>query len=107
MDRVTFDQFKALEIRIGKILSAEKIEGADKLLKLEVDFGDEERQIVAGIALHYDPKDLIGQKLPFVTNLEPRKFKGVESQGMLMAIEGEKPVLLKPSEDVELGSRIV
>lgn len=106
---ITFEEFKKIEIRIGKIVSVEKVENADKLLKLTVDFGSEigERQIVSGIAEYYQPSDLEGKKLPFVVNLEPRKFKGVESQGMLMAVEGGKPVLLVPSEDVEKGSLIV
>lgn len=109
MDTVTFEEFKKVEIRIGKILSAEKVENADKLLKLQIDFGAEigERQIVSGIAEHYQPEDLVGKKLPFIVNLEPRKFRGVESQGMLMAVAGEKPVLLFPAEDVKEGSEIV
>lgn len=109
MDNITFEEFKKIEIRIGKVLKVEKVENADKLLKLTVDFGAEigERQIVSGIAEYYQPDDLKEKKLPFVVNLEPRKFKGVESQGMLMAVEGEKPVLLMPSENVKKGSSIV
>ncbi len=109
MDTVTFEEFKKVEIRIGKILSAEKVENADKLLKLQIDFGAEigERQIVSGIAQYYQPDELVGKKLPFIVNLEPRKFRGVESQGMLMAVAGEEPVLLFPAEDVKEGSEIV
>lgn len=109
MSSVTFEEFKRVEIRIGKILSVEKVEKADKLLKLEVDFGSEvgKRQIVSGIAEFFKPDELKGKKLPFIVNLEPRKFKGVESQGMLMAVAGEKPILLLPSEDVDAGSEIV
>lgn len=104
---ISIDEFKKVEIRIGKVLSVEKVEGADKLLRLEVDFGDFKRQIVSGIAEHYSSKDLKGKKLPFIVNLEPRIFKGVESQGMLLALSSDKPVLLVPSEDVEVGTEAV
>lgn len=106
---ITLDEFRKVEIRIGKILSCEKVENADKLLKLQVDFSGEIgiRQIVSGIAEHYIPEDLVGKKLPFIVNLEPRKFKGEESQGMLMAVDSDKPVLLIPSEDVAEGSEVV
>lgn len=109
MNQISFEEFKKVEIRIGKILSVEKVENADKLLKLEVDFGADtgKKQIVSGIAEFFQPDELVGKKLPFIVNLEPRKFKGVESQGMLMAVAGEKPVLLIPSEDVAEGSEIV
>lgn len=106
---ISLDEFRKIEIRIGKILSAEKVENADKLLKLEVDFGSEvgKRQIVSGIAEYYKEEDLVGKKLPFIVNLEPRKFKGVESQGMLLALSGDKPVLLIPAEEVEEGTQAV
>lgn len=104
---ITHDDFAKLEIRIGKVISAEKIENTDKLLRLEVDFGDEKRQIVSGIAEHYQPEDLIGHEFPFLTNLEPRMLKGVESQGMILAIgTEEKIVLIEPQEEVPLGSKI-
>lgn len=105
---ITFDDFKKVEIRVGKILTCERVENADKLLKLQVDFGDYKRQIVSGIAEWYTPESLTGKLLPFIVNLEPRNFRGEESQGMLMAIEGEeKPVLLEPSEVVKEGSEVV
>lgn len=105
---ITFEDFKKAEIRVGKVLSCEKIENADKLLKLQVDFGDFKRQIMSGIAEWYKPEDLEGKKLPFIVNLEPRNFRGHESQGMLMAIDGEdKPVFLIPTEDVKEGSLVV
>lgn len=104
---ITFEDFKKLDIRIGKILTAEKIEGTDKLLKLEVGFGSEKRQIVSGIAEFYKPEDLVGKECPFLVNLEPRVIKGVESQGMILAISaGEKIVLLKPQKKVPVGSLI-
>lgn len=108
MDLITFEEFKKVEIRIGKILSAEKVENADKLLKLQVDFGDYQRQIVSGIAESFTIKELVGKILPFIVNLEYRKFKGEESQGMLMAIDADgKTVLLEPAGDVPLGTLVV
>ena len=107
MNMINFEDFKKLDLRIGKILSAEKIEGSDKLLKLVVDFASEQRQIVAGIAEFYQPESLIGKEFPFVINLEPRTLKGVESQGMILAASTEgKPVLMSPTEDVPPGSVI-
>lgn len=116
MDSITFEDFRKIEIRIGKILSCEKVENADKLLKLQVDFGPsassgqvhEIRQIVSGIAESFTPEELVGKKLPFIVNLEYRKFKGEESQGMLMAIDADdKTVLLEPSAEVEEGTEVV
>lgn len=108
MDSITFEEFKKVEVRIGLVTNCEKMENADKLLKLQVDFGEFKRQIVSAIADWYEPKDLEGKKLPFIVNLEPRKFRGEESQGMLMAMDTkDKPVLLIPSEDVPLGTLVV
>lgn len=105
---VTFDDFKKIEIRIGKVLSCDKMENADKLLRLQVDFGDFKRQIISGIAQWYDPKNLEGKLLPFIVNLEPRNFMGEESQGMLMAAEGEDgPVFLEPSKGIKEGTLVV
>lgn len=105
---ITFEDFEKLEIRIGKILTAERIEGTDKLLKLSVDFGgSSKRQIVSGIAQFYPPEKLVGKQFPFAVNLEPRIIRGVESQGMILAISaGEKIVLLKPQKKVPTGSVI-
>ena len=108
MDFITFDDFKKIEIRIGKILTAEKVENADKLLKLQVDFGEFKRQIVSGIAQSFTQEELVGKSLPFIVNLEYRKFKGEESQGMLMAIDADgKTVLLEPSDEVTNGTEVV
>ncbi len=105
---ITFDDFKKIEIRVGKVLTCEKIENADKLLRLQVDFGDFKRQIISGIAQWYDPKDSEGKFLPSTVNLEPRNFRGEESQGMLMAAEGEDgPVFLEPSKDIKEGTLVV
>jgi methionyl-tRNA synthetase len=108
MDSITFDEFKKVEVRVGLVTKVEKVENADKLLKLQVDFGEFKRQIVSAIAEWYQPEDLEGKKLPFIVNLEPRKFRGEESQGMLMAMDTEdKPVLLVPAEDVPVGTLVV
>lgn len=108
MDTINFEDFKKTEIRIGKVVKCEKAENADKLLKLTVDFGEFKRQIISAIAQWYKPEDLEGKKLPFIVNLEPRNFRGHESQGMLMAIEGEfGPVFLVPTEEVKEGSLVV
>lgn len=104
---VQIDDFKKLEIKIGMIVSAEPIAGADKLLKLEVDVGNEKRQIVAGLAQVYKPEELVGKQVPILLNLEPRTFKGVESQGMLLAVNCDgKPALLVPEKEVPQGSNI-
>lgn len=85
-NKINYDQFKSVEIKVGEILSAEKVENADKLLKLKVGFGEEERQIISGISEFYpEPQELVGKKVPFVTNLEPRTIRGHESNGMIMA----------------------
>lgn len=105
---VNIEDFKKLEIRIGKVIACEKVENADKLLKLEVDFGEFSRQILSGIAEWYKPEDLIGKLLPFVVNLEPRVIRGLESQGMLVAVGTDEggAVLLEPQKEVALGSPI-
>jgi methionyl-tRNA synthetase len=87
---ISIDDFKKIEIKIGEIKSAEKIENSAKLLKLSVDFGeDAPRQILSGIAVHFpDPNELVGKKCAFATNLEPRMLMGMESQGMILAVSG-------------------
>ncbi len=97
--------FKKLDIRIGTIISCEKVEDADKLLRLEVDFGSEKRQIISGVALVYTPDQLVGKQCPFIVNLEPRVIRGLESQGMIMAADMEgSPVLLHPDKEIPRGS---
>jgi len=104
---ITFDDFKKLDIRIGKILSAEKVSGTDKLMKLEVDFSAEKRQLVAGIAEFFEPDHLIGKEIPVLLNLEPRSIRGIESQGMILAIDVDgKPILMHPEKEVPPGSII-
>jgi len=103
---ITFDDFAKLEIRIGTVVSAEKVENADKLLKLEVDLGEEKRQIVSGIADWYKPEDLVGKQVPVLTNLEPRIFKEVESQGMILATGSDTAILLHPDKEVPAGTKV-
>jgi len=91
------------------VKTAEKVKGADKLLKLEVDIGTEVRTVVAGIAEKYDPEKIIGMKVVIVANLQPRKLRGIESNGMIVAASiGEKglPVLVSFLEDVPIGARL-
>jgi len=106
---ISIDDFKKVEIKIGQILSAEKVENADKLLKLSVDFGEEKpRQIISGISSYFEnPGDLIGKKCAFATNLEPRVIKGLESQGMILAVSGENFFsLLSADSSVVPGSSV-
>ena len=107
MKDINFEEFQKIDLRIGKITEAEKIEGTDKLLKLKVDLGKEKRQLVAGIAKFYQPEDLVGKEIVVVANLEPKILRGIESQGMLLAgdVKG-KPVLLKPDQEVPPGTKI-
>lgn len=103
---ITTDDFKKLEIKIGKIISAEKVVGADKLLKLIFDIGGEERQIISGLTQEFpDPSVLVGREMPVLLNLEPATFKGQTSYGMILAVDvAGKPILLHPAESVPAGS---
>jgi len=106
--KITIDDFAKVELRVAQIKVAERVKGADKLLRLEVDLGTETRQILAGIAEAYAPETLVGRKIVIVANLAPRKMRGLESNGMLLAasLEGGKPVLASFLEDVPLGARL-
>ena len=103
---VKFEDFQKLDIRIGTIVEAEKVASADKLLKLIVDLGEEKRQLVAGIALQYEPQELPGKQVPIVCNLEPAKIRGVESNGMVLCVAMPEPVLLAPVKKVPNGSKV-
>jgi len=109
-EKITIDDFKKVEIKIGQIVTAEKVEGADKLVKFTVDFKEEAlRQILSGIAVHYpDPSVLVGKKFPFVTNLEPRTIRGFESNGMILAASDTEGgfALLEPSSDILHGTKL-
>lgn len=105
METISYDEFKKVELRVAKVLAAEGVEGSDKLIKLQVSLGTEERQIIAGVGKVYVPEDLIGKEIIIVANLEPRKLMGLESQGMLLAADDMgKPVLLAPTSEVPPGS---
>jgi methionyl-tRNA synthetase len=105
---ITIDDVVKLDLRVAQVLVAERVPKADKLLRLEVDLGYEKRQILAGIAQYYTPEQLIGRRIVVVANLAPRKMRGLESNGMLLAasLEGGNPVLAGFLEDVPLGARL-
>ena len=104
---ISFDDFKKLDLRTATIISAERMGGSEKLLKLQIDLGEEKRQIVAGIGKTYDPDSLIGRQIVVVANLESKSLMGIESQGMLLAADGKDgPVLLQPDEIVPPGTGI-
>lgn len=105
---ITYDDFIKIDLRVAKILSAEKVEGSDKLVKLQIDVGElGQRQLVAGIGKVYEPAILVGKQIVIVANLEPRKLMGVESNGMLLAASDEMgPVLICPESDVLPGTSI-
>ena len=107
--KITIDDFLKVELRVGEVKVAEKVKGADKLLRMEVDIGSEVRQIVAGIAKAYEPEKLVGRKVVIVANLQPRKLRGLESQGMIVAAslgEDGVPVLAGFLEDVPVGAKL-
>ena len=104
---IDIDYFTKLDLRIGKIVKAERIKKSKKLLKLEIDIGDEIRQVVAGIAENHEPESLIGKLVPILVNLKPAKLMGVESQGMILAVDVDgKAILLHPEKEVPIGSKI-
>jgi len=104
---IQFDDFAKLDLRVGTILQAEKVEKADKLLKLLVDIGTEKRTVVSGIAMHFKPEEIVGKQVTLVANLAPRKMRGIESQGMiLMAEDNGRLVFVNPAEAVSPGSGV-
>jgi methionine--tRNA ligase beta chain len=117
-EKINYEDFKKVEIRVGEIISVEQIEGSEKLLKLKVDFGPvksddleaghEERQILSGIKNYYeDEQVLVGKKVPFVTNLETRKMMGLESQGMILAVNDEDTFsLLEADKNIKNGTHV-
>jgi methionyl-tRNA synthetase len=106
--QITIDDFVKVDLRVAQILVAERVPKADKLLRLEVDLGYEKRQILAGIAQYYEPEKLVGRKIVIVANLAPRKMRGLESNGMLLAasLPDGAPVLAGFLEEVPLGARL-
>lgn len=105
---INFDDFAKIALKVGTILSAEKVAKADKLLKLEVDMGTELRTIVSGIALHFSPEQIIGQQVVVVANLAPRKMKGIESNGMILMAEDKSGKLhfVSPANVIDNGSGV-
>ena len=111
---MTIDEFKKVELRVGKVLEAERVEGSEKLIKMKVDVGEKDaeglpvtRQVLAGIGKAYAPETLIGKEIIVVANLDPRMMMGLESQGMLLAANGtDGPVVLMPEQEVPPGASI-
>ncbi len=109
MENVSFGDWQKLDLRVGEIIEVEDIKGADKLYKLKIDLGTETRIVLAGLKEHYTKEELQGQRCITFYNLEPRKLKGIESQGMILAAVNDdhsEVKLIQPNGDIELGSRI-
>ena len=108
MEKISFEEFKKVDLRVGKVLRAEKVKGSDKLLVFEVDVGEEKRRLVAGLAEYYQPEHFVGKTVVVVVNLEPKKIRGIESQGMVLAAVDEKgkPYLLTVDGEVKPGAKI-
>jgi methionyl-tRNA synthetase len=107
--QITIDDFAKVDLRVATVVEAERVKGADKLLRLVVDLGFEKRQVLAGIAVAYSPESLVGRKVVIVANLQPRKLRGLDSNGMIVAASvgpEDKPVLVGFHEDVENGARL-
>ena len=106
-EKISFEEFKRVRLVVGKITSAERLEGTKKLLILKVDIGSEERQLVAGIAEHYKPEELVGKNIVVVANLQPKVIRGRKSEGMLLAaVHDGVPVLLIPEKNVPPGTPV-
>jgi methionyl-tRNA synthetase len=107
MEYVSFDDFMKLDLRVGRIISVEDHPNADRLYVVKVDLGDEVRQLVAGLKKYYSKDELLNKTVVIIANLEPKKLRGVESQGMLLAADdGENVALLMPDKEVKLGAKI-
>lgn len=111
---ITIDDFSKVELKVGTVIAAEDVEGSQKLIKLQVDLGEDPstgsgrdiRQILTGLKPDYQPEQLLNKQLIIISNLEPRKMMGIESQGMLLAADGKKPILLKPASKVPPGTKV-
>ncbi len=107
MEEITIDDFHRIDLRVGKVIECEKVEKSRSLLKIVVDIGDEKKQIISSISDYYKPEDMLGKQLIIVNNLKPAKFMGLESQGMLLAVEDNNGVsLLHPDRDMESGTKV-
>ena len=104
---INFEDFAKVELRIGTVLEAEEVPGSEKLIKQIVDFGElGKKQVLSGIRQWYKPSQLVGKQFVYVTNLEPRKMMGMDSEGMILATDTEKPYPIKPSKKVPAGSTL-
>ncbi|HSL92976.1 MAG TPA: methionine--tRNA ligase subunit beta [Bacillota bacterium] len=104
---IDISEFAKADLRVATVLSAEKVEKADKLLKLRVSLGGEERTVVAGIAASYKPEDMVGKQIVLVANLKPAKIRGIESQGMILAASDENGLkIIAPAGPVQAGSKV-
>lgn len=104
---INIDEFDKADLRVGKIVEAERVEGSDKLLKLQIDLGEEKRQILAGIGKAYLPEELINKSVVVIINLEPRMMMGLESQGMVLAVKDNNNLsVLFPDKEILPGSKI-
>jgi methionyl-tRNA synthetase len=104
---ITIDDFMKVELRVANVVEAERLPNSDKLLKLTVDLGGEQRTVLAGIAEMYQPEEVAGKQVVVVANLAPRKMRGVESQGMLLAADADgQAILLQPETQVPSGTRV-
>ena len=106
MKKIPLKEFQKLDLRAGTVIVAEKIKDSPKLLRLEVDLGEEKRQIIAGIGKQYQPEKLTGQQIVILANLETKVIFGLESQGMLVAVDDETIALLRPDKKVKPGAKI-
>ena len=108
-EQIVFDDFAKIDLRVAKVLEAKPHPDADRLLVLQIDLGDEQRQLVAGIKAHYEPEALVGKLIVVVKNLKPRKMRGEESVGMLLAASDDEKaqvVLVSPEQDIAPGARV-
>lgn len=104
---ISFEEFQNIDLKIAKVISALRIEESEKLLKVEIELGEEKRIIIAGIAKYYSPEELIGKNVVVAANLEPRTILGMESQGMILAVKDEdKLSVLVPDKEVKSGLKI-
>jgi len=106
--KISFEEFQQIDLRVAKVIEAEKVEKADKLLKMKIDLGNEQRTIVAGIALNYKPEEMIGKQIVVVTNLEPARIRGIDSNGMLLAavVDDAQLSLVAPEKEMPNGTKI-
>lgn len=105
-EEITIDEFGKMDLRVAKVLTCEKVKGADKLLQFTVDLGTETRTVISGIAKHYQPEELVGRNVVMVANLKPAKIRGIESRGMLLSASCEDKLILVDAPDMPAGSRV-